>query len=67
MQLSKESSARKISRTELEIKLNAAHKTYVLIQVNLANAPQKDDLFSCFLDDWVESINLVILTIQQKK
>ena len=31
MQLTKDSSARKISRTEIEVKLNAVHKTYVLI------------------------------------
>ena len=48
MQLSKDSSARKISRNEVEVKLNAAHKTYVLIQVNLANAPPKDEHFIVF-------------------
>lgn len=31
MQLSKDSSARKISRNEVEVKLNAVHKTYILI------------------------------------
>jgi len=64
--LTKESSARKISRTEVEVTLNAAHKTYILIQVNLANAPQKDDHFSCFLDDWVEAINSVVEYLKLK-
>ena len=60
MQLTKESSAKKVSRTEVEIKLDSAHKTYILIQVKLSSAPPRDDNFSCFLDDWVENINAVV-------
>lgn len=57
MKLQKSSTARKISRYEVEITLHAGHKSYILLQVDLATAPPKQHGFSCVLDDWVEAIN----------
>ncbi len=57
MILGKDSKARKISKYEVEISLNKTHKSYILLQVELATAPMKKDNFSCLLDDWVEAIN----------
>ena len=57
MKLQKSSTARKISRYEVEITLHAGHKSYILLQVDLATAPPKQHGFSCVLDDWVDAIN----------
>ncbi len=66
MILTKESKARKISKYEVEIFLSKGHKSYVLLQVELASAPLKKDNYSCLLDDWVEAINQVVSYLQKK-
>jgi len=59
--LCRDSKARKISRYEVELTLNQDHrKTYILMQVDLAEAPAKQGNFSCILDDWIEAINQVV-------
>lgn len=61
MILCEDSSARKVSRNELELDLKGSYKKkYILLQVNLSEAPRKEDNFSCFLDDWVDNINKVV-------
>jgi len=67
MELHSTSKARKISRTEVELTLKDDHKTYVLMQVDLASAPRKEANFSCLLDDWVEAINQVVGYLQRIK
>jgi len=65
MELSVQSKAKKISRTEVELSLREGHKSYILMQVELSSAPRKDTNFSCMLDDWVEAINQVVGHLQK--
>lgn len=55
MELTKDSSCKKISRYEIEITLpERGNKKYVLLQNDLTKCPVKSDKFSCLLDDWVD-------------
>ena len=59
MQLTPESRARKISRTEMEIQVTAKGRKYVLLQEDLKKMPPRKERESCLLDDWIEYINEV--------
>lgn len=60
MVLTKRSKARKVSKTDFEIVLPDAGKTYKLIQVDQKKCPPKAPSYSCDVDDWVDAINFVI-------
>jgi hypothetical protein len=63
MQLTKKSKARKVAKTDFEISLPDAGKTYFLLQKDTKSIPPKNPStpdVSFLIDDWVDAINFVI-------
>lgn len=58
--MTKRSKARKVGKSDFEIVLPDAGKTYKLIQVDQKKCPPKAQGYSCEIDDWVDAINFVI-------
>ena len=67
IQLTKNSTVRKINRYEVELTTPETQRVYTLLQCDLTKVPQKKEGFSCMLDDWVEAINQVVEYIKANK
>lgn len=63
MKLTKNARARALNRTEVEIVLPENNKNYMLVAQDVSKCPPKTQTFSCVLNDWVEAINYVCVTM----
>ena len=57
--LTKSSWARKIGRSEVQLRIPGLKKDYLLMAKDPKKCPPTTKNYSCNLDDWVEAINAV--------
>ena len=64
--LTNDSHARKVGRDEVYLSVAGVKKDYVLVRKEPLKCPLKSKNFSCDLDDWLQAINFLCMTLDEQ-